>query len=64
MSSAYPVAETGPVRPEPEADDHPATPRDVAVDVAVVLLWSLAAGVAGALLWWWATPLPQATAAR
>lgn len=63
MSSAHPVAETGPVRPEPEAEaPGSATPRDVAVDVAVVLLWSLAAGVVGALLWWWATPLPEATA--
>lgn len=38
------------------------TPREVLVDAAVVLVWSLAAGVVGALVWWRATPLPEATA--
>lgn len=46
-------------RPEPAAG---ATGREVLVDVAVVLVWSLVAGLLGALVWWWATPLPQATA--
>ncbi|ROR92016.1 hypothetical protein EDD33_2897 [Nocardioides aurantiacus] len=48
-------------RPRPDVG-HPATPREVLLDAAVVLVWSLAAGVVGALVWWQVTPLPQATA--
>ncbi len=39
-----------------------ASGREVLVDVAIVLVWSLLAGVLGAFVWWRATPLPQATA--
>lgn len=38
------------------------TARDVLLDAAVVLVWSLLAGAVGAVVWWRVTPLPEATA--
>ncbi|KQT89623.1 hypothetical protein ASG49_18050 [Marmoricola sp. Leaf446] len=61
MSTVHQGAPVDHDRPEPDAP-RPATPREVLLDAVVVLVWSLVAGVVGALVWWQATPLPQATA--